>query len=825
MEHVIALLAALLPALLVAAQPPAAPGKLHVQETDQRLLTLDEGLLLGNGDLSASVYQNADRLIWRLGKGDVWDRRWDNSDDPKPLDIEEMRRGIDQEKWKADYGATITAQNPKTTARRLKEISVDSPSYRSRATPCPKPAGELILQLPEDADLVNVAIRQRLVIEEARHEITYSWPGGRELKVESFIHPQRNALVVHWQMKECPVWLSLVRWADPKLDEYAARLVADTRNGIYRDLYASPKNTPLPPPAVRRGAPAPTATQLWIEQNLPAEPTFPDGFPYWLVPTIAGAKVEPVDMTPIREARIAITPDAKATEGWLSIAVPTTSDAGGPVAECRRLNEALGADPTATMRQWREETLAAGREFWARSSVAIDDPVMENQWYSNLHIRRCCYRAGKTPPGLYLTPLIGDYSVWHGDYHWNYNFQAPFWGSYEANQIEAGDACFVALEHAMQMGRIIAKKYYHCRGAFIQLTTYPIRATDDVYGAGPLCRMAYMTGWAAQPFWSRYRFTMDKAWLRARGYPAIKELALFCGDFLRRGPDGLYHAYPSIEEEKAWTGKPEDYHDQPQVLQHLRYCLRTAIRAAQELGLDPELRAEWQERLDRMAPDSREYFAVKYNPALTGLARWCQDVSPPQFGVGKPYVRRDAPPAAGPSPVAGRFGSWWLAHPGSALTALRDGSWVPERDYPEYRKVLQTAHTNGMIFARSSMAYQTWVFGEELATMAPMQEMMIQSWDGILRVFPGWPRDVKASFRDLRAEGAFLVSASWADGKVAAWQVKSEAGGICRLYPAWDGPVTVTDKEGNAIPVKAEAEGALSFETQAGQSYAIAPAR
>jgi hypothetical protein len=377
----------------------------------------------------------------------------------------------------------------------------------------------------------------------------------------------------------------------------------------------------------------------------------------------------------------------------------------------------------------------------------------------------------------------------------------------------------------MQMGRIIAKKYYHCRGAFIQLTTYPIRATDDVYGAGPLCRMAYMTGWAAQPFWSRYRFTMDKAWLRARGYPAIKELALFCGDFLRKGPDGLYHAYPSIEEEKAWTGKPEDYHDQPQVLQHLRYCLRTAIRAAQELGLDPELRAEWQERLDKMAPDSREYFAVKYNPALTGLARWCQDVSPPQFGVGRPYVRRDAPPAAGPSPVAGRFGSWWLAHPGSALTALRDGSWVPERDYPEYRKVLQTAHTNGMIFARSSMAYQTWVFGEELATMAPMQEMMIQSWDGILRVFPGWPRDVKASFRDLRAEGAFLVSASWADGKVAAWQVKSEAGGICRLYPAWDGPVTVTDKEGNAIPVKGEAEGTLSFETQAGQSYAIAHTR
>jgi hypothetical protein len=267
MQHALTLLAALLLAPLAAVHAQGAPGKLHTAETNQRLLTLDEGLLLGNGDLSASVYQSADRLIWRLGKSDVWDRRWDNSDDPKPLDIEELRRGIDQEKWRADYGATITAQNARTTPQRLKEISVDSPSYSRRPYPCPKPTGELYVQLPDDADLVNVAIKQRLLIEEARHEITYSWPDGRELKVESFIHPQHNALVVHWQMKECPVSFSLYRWADPKLEDYAARLVADTRNGIYRELYVSPKNTPLPPPAVRRGPPAPAEAQLFIEQT------------------------------------------------------------------------------------------------------------------------------------------------------------------------------------------------------------------------------------------------------------------------------------------------------------------------------------------------------------------------------------------------------------------------------------------------------------------------------------------------------------------------------------------------------------------------------
>jgi hypothetical protein len=75
MELAHALVVALLLAPLAASRAQEARGGLHTVETNQRLLVLDEGLLLGNGDLSASVYQTADRVIWRLGKSDVWDRR------------------------------------------------------------------------------------------------------------------------------------------------------------------------------------------------------------------------------------------------------------------------------------------------------------------------------------------------------------------------------------------------------------------------------------------------------------------------------------------------------------------------------------------------------------------------------------------------------------------------------------------------------------------------------------------------------------------------------------------------------------------------------
>jgi hypothetical protein len=79
--------------------------KTHVLEINERLLCPDDGLILGNGDLSVSVYHTVDRIIWRFGKGDVWDRRLDLSDDPAPITIEELAHGIKDEGWKCGpYG-------------------------------------------------------------------------------------------------------------------------------------------------------------------------------------------------------------------------------------------------------------------------------------------------------------------------------------------------------------------------------------------------------------------------------------------------------------------------------------------------------------------------------------------------------------------------------------------------------------------------------------------------------------------------------------------------------------------------------------------------
>lgn len=60
--------------------------------------------------------------------------------------------------------------------------------------------------------------------------------------------------------------------------------------------------------------------------------------------------------------------------------------------------------------------------------------------------------------------------------------------------------------------------------------------------------------------------------------------------------------------------------------------------------------------------------------------------------------------------------------------------------------------------------------------------MLLQSHTGIIRVFPAVPdswQDV--SFRNLRAQGAFLVSAEKRDGRVVSVEIRSEKGGELQL--------------------------------------------
>jgi alpha-L-fucosidase 2 len=82
----------------------------------------------------------------------------------------------------------------------------------------------------------------------------------------------------------------------------------------------------------------------------------------------------------------------------------------------------------------------------------------------------------------------------------------------------------------------------------------------------------------------------------------------------------------------------------------------------------------------------------------------------------------------------------------------------------------------------SNFRYRPFTLEGNFAAAAGLQEMLLQSYSDRICLFPTVPADWKdISFKTLRAEGAFLVSAERIDGQTQTVTIISEKGGFCHL--------------------------------------------
>lgn len=106
---------------------------------------------------------------------------------------------------------------------------------------------------------------------------------------------------------------------------------------------------------------------------------------------------------------------------------------------------------------------------------------------------------------------------------------------------------------------------------------------------------------------------------------------------------------------------------------------------------------------------------------------------------------------------------------------------------------------------------------EHLTTVpATVNEMLMQSYEGIIRLFPCWDKNSPASFENLRADGAFLVSAELKNGKTSALRIKSLMGRKCTVE--CDSIKSVTKTDGTAVSFTRNGN-IVCFETQADEEY------
>ena len=119
------------------------------------------------------------------------------------------------------------------------------------------------------------------------------------------------------------------------------------------------------------------------------------------------------------------------------------------------------------------------------------------------------------------------------------------------------------------------------------------------------------------------------------------------------------------------------------------------------------------------------------------------------------------------------------------------------------------------------MRMAVWV--ENFSLPAVINECMLQSYDGTLRLFPNSFGMGPARFQDLRAVGAFLVSASWNGKTVSPIVLLSEKGTTVRISNPWgNAKLRITRiKDGTEVKSQIEVGNVVMFETQPQERYRI----
>ena len=108
------------------------------------------------------------------------------------------------------------------------------------------------------------------------------------------------------------------------------------------------------------------------------------------------------------------------------------------------------------------------------------------------------------------------------------------------------------------------------------------------------------------------------------------------------------------------------------------------------------------------------------------------------------------------------------------------------------------------------------IWFENFALPVVINECLMQSYNGTIRLFPNWPMEKDAEFNNLRAAGAFLVSASLKNGQVSKIEIISDAGTPLKMILPWENCIMVnaegqTNLESKEIEISTKSGEILTF--------------
>ena len=705
-------------------EPIAYLDKHHYLENLEPRSLWHDGCPLGNGDMGVMAYGPPEAAMFSFGKTDLWN--W------KPF-------------GEANYPSAGFAALRKAAVdkddKRFQELKEKSQRKMQDDAPTIKPGGMLRLELFPSTKIMGFL--QRLSFANAEVVQTWGIAGDRKpslrkhsltpdpVTMTSFVHAARNVFVLHVQPGmhpfHEPVCLSLWRNEDPEMTAPETHAEKDT---------------------------------VWIRQELPGGQHFilmlgsdSDAFRFFEAGGRTFAKGKP-----------------KAETLTLYVTLVTSLDAADPLVRAKENIADARQTGFEALRKTHHEWWHA---YWKRAYVATPWPEVEKKWYQALYFHACIQRPGCMSPGLQGNWIKEHYPAWNGDFHNNINIQIINWSYFTANRLELGEP-FYRLYHEI-LPRVMkdTQEYFQMRGARYPIAMGPDGA-ETVTGQF-LSAWIGSSGWIAQHYWWHYQYSGDREFLSRYAYPMLRAAALFYEDYLQEDANGKLVAHPAVLMElmaayvdgfgtnSAW--------DWPVVIR----TFQMVSEAARILGLDEQDRQRWETILTKLAPlpvTEDGIWKEFSDKPLLHMHQWEWAKYMAIFPMG--LVGEDSGPTEwreqARKTLEDHFAYW------------REHGETPDAGY----KTLMAFGMSGPILARMGMGQRALEFAEyacknaewfnpagfvgtrnshfiqvDTPLMASMflNEMLLQSYDGIIRVFPAVPPDdALICFHSLRAQGGFLVS-------------------------------------------------------------------
>jgi len=467
-------------------------------------------------------------------------------------------------------------------------------------------------------------------------------------------------------------------------------------------------------------------------------------------------------------------------ETLVAVTITATKDGSDPLA--RGIEVVNGALDRGYARLLNAH-VTYWHDFWATSRVVVpDESILKHYYLVNY------YLGAASRPGAPPMPLQGVWTAdggglppWKGDFHHDLNTQMTYVSYLAAGHFEEGAVFLDFMVDLLPELKAFSRKFYEAPGAAV-----PGVMTLDGKPMGGWIQYSYSPtngAWVGWMFYRHWLYTGANQDLE-RGYEFCSELGVCLEHLLKPNPDGWLtlplSSSPEIHNNslKAWLVPNSNYDDD---------CLEALFRGladmAKAMGKTREAR-RWDGIASKLKPrlvdpdtdilmfSQNQPFdeSHRHHSHMMGLHPFgLKTIEDGSKAVQTINATLDRVNELGTQAWTGYSFSW------IACNFARQGRAEEALKYLEiYVKafILRNGfHVNGdqLKAGFSGFTYRPFTLEGNFLAPEAVHDMLIQSWRGVVRLFPAMPwRWHDAEFDNLRAEGGWIVSARY-ENNAATW--------------------------------------------------------